>query len=152
MKRLLLALVTVTALLLTSCGGLSAMKKKANTVRYQATPNPMETMDGKVQIKFSGAIPAKYFDKNVAVFIQPVLNWEGGRIPLTPMQLKGENVGGEGTTISYDNGGRFTYYDNIWNLNRMQKSPEEPGVEPGSHCSLPYQCWYYGYCHKNKIF
>ena len=42
--------------------------------------------------------------------------------------------------------------DNIWNLNRMQKSPEEPGVEPGSHCSLPYQCWYYGYCHKNKIF
>ena len=89
------------------------MKKKANTVRYQATPNPMETQDGKVQVKFSGAIPAKYFDKNVAVFIQPVLNWEGGRIPLTPMQLKGENVSGDGITISYDNGGRFTYYDNV---------------------------------------
>ena len=85
------------------------MKKNSNTIRYQATPNPMETQDGKVQVKFSGAIPAKYFDKNVAVFIQPVLNWEGGRIPLTPMQLKGENVGGEGTTISYTNGGRFTW-------------------------------------------
>ena len=113
MKKILFALVAATALVLTSCGGLSTMKKKANTVRYQATPNPMETQDGKVQVKFSGAIPAKYFDKNVAVFIQPVLNWEGGRIPLTPMQLKGENVGGDGITISYDNGGRFTYYDNV---------------------------------------
>ncbi|MBR4804057.1 MAG: hypothetical protein IK032_05410, partial [Bacteroidales bacterium] len=113
MKRTLFVLVTVAAMVLTSCGGLSKMKKNSNTIRYQATPNPMETQDGKVQVKFSGAIPAKYFDKNVAVFIQPVLNWEGGRIPLTPMQLKGENVGGEGTTISYTNGGRFTYYDNI---------------------------------------
>ena len=113
MKRILFALVTVSAIVLTSCGGLSTMKSKSNTIRYQATPNPMETQDGKVQVKFSGAIPAKYFDKNVAVFIQPVLNWEGGRIPLTPMQLKGENVGGEGTTISYNNGGRFTYYDNV---------------------------------------
>ena len=102
MKKILFALVAATAIVLTSCGGLSTMKKKANTVRYQATPNPMETQDGKVQVKFSGAIPAKYFDKNVAVFIQPVLNWEGGRIPLTPMQLKGENVSGDGITISYD--------------------------------------------------
>ena len=113
MKRILFVLVTIAAVVLTSCGGLSKMKKNSNTIRYQATPNPMETQDGKVQVKFSGAIPAKYFDKNVAIFIQPVLNWEGGRIPLTPMTLKGENVGGEGTTISYTNGGRFTYYDNV---------------------------------------
>ena len=37
MKKILFALVAATALVLTSCGGLSTMKKKANTVRYQAT-------------------------------------------------------------------------------------------------------------------
>ena len=39
--------------------------------------------------------------------------------------------------------------DNIWDLNRMQKEPEEVAVEPGEHCSNPYECWYYGYCHGN---
>ena len=37
--------------------------------------------------------------------------------------------------------------DNIWDLNRMQKQPEEVEVEPGEQCSKPYECWYYGYCH-----
>ena len=111
MKRILL-LVSV-AVLLASCGGLSSMKKNSKNIRYQATPNPMETQDGRVQVKFAGAIPAKYFNKNVAVFIQPVINWEGGRIPMTPITLKGENVTGEGITISYNNGGRFTYSDNV---------------------------------------
>ena len=69
MKRILFVLVTIAAVVLTSCGGLSKMKKNSNTIRYQATPNPMETQDGKVQVKFSGAIPAKYFDKNRQCFI-----------------------------------------------------------------------------------
>ena len=37
--------------------------------------------------------------------------------------------------------------DNIWDLNRMQKQPEEVHVEPGEQCTKPYECWYYGYCH-----
>ena len=40
--------------------------------------------------------------------------------------------------------------DNICDLNRMQKEPEEVTVEPGEHCSNPYECWYYGYCHGNR--
>ena len=38
--------------------------------------------------------------------------------------------------------------DNIWELNRMQKEPEEIQVEPGVCCTTPYECWYYGYCHE----
>lgn len=38
--------------------------------------------------------------------------------------------------------------DNIWDLNRMQKEPEEVQVEVGEQCCKPYECWYYGYCHK----
>ncbi len=37
--------------------------------------------------------------------------------------------------------------DNIWDLNRMQKEPEEVAVEPGEQCCNPYECWYYAYCH-----
>ena len=37
--------------------------------------------------------------------------------------------------------------DNIWDLNRMQKQPEEVHIEPGEQCTKPYECWYYGYCH-----
>ena len=37
--------------------------------------------------------------------------------------------------------------EHIWDLNRMQKEKEEIGTEPGEQCSVPYECWYYGYCH-----
>ena len=37
--------------------------------------------------------------------------------------------------------------DHIWDMNRMQKQPEEPETAPGEQCSRPYECWYYGYCH-----
>ena len=37
--------------------------------------------------------------------------------------------------------------NNIWDLNRMQKEPEEVQIEPGEHCTNPYECWYYDYCH-----
>ncbi len=38
--------------------------------------------------------------------------------------------------------------DNIWDLNRMQKQPEEYEIEPGDQCERQYRCWYYEYCHK----
>ena len=41
--------------------------------------------------------------------------------------------------------------DNIWDLNRRQKEPEEIYIEPGDQCTKPYECWYYGYCHKQEI-
>ena len=40
--------------------------------------------------------------------------------------------------------------DHIWDLNRMQKQPEEVASEPGDQCSNPYECWYYGYCHGDQ--
>ena len=37
--------------------------------------------------------------------------------------------------------------DHIWDLNRLQKQPDEIETPPGDQCSTPYECWYYGYCH-----
>ena len=41
--------------------------------------------------------------------------------------------------------------ENIWDLNRMQKEKEEVQVEPGEQCTCPYECWYYGYCHRPQF-
>ena len=110
MRRTLFVMALVSVLL-TGCNGLSTMKSNSNKVRYQANPNPVETMDEKVVVKFTGQIPQKYFDKGCVMFIQPVFSWEGGNIPLEPMTLKGEKVEGDGTIINYEKGGRFTYSD-----------------------------------------
>lgn len=112
MKRSLFTLI-LAALMLTSCNGISKMKSNSSKIRYQATPNPVETRDNKVMVKFVGSIPERYFIKSACMFVQPVFSWEGGSIPLEPITLKGENVNGEGITISYDNGGRFTYSDEL---------------------------------------
>jgi len=40
--------------------------------------------------------------------------------------------------------------DHIWDLNRMQKEPEEVMTEPGDQCTNPYECWYYAYCHPDE--
>ena len=47
--------------------------------------------------------------------------------------------------------GLFTWInDNIWDLNRMQKEPGEVMTAPGAQCSVPYECWYYDYCHGTR--
>ena len=40
--------------------------------------------------------------------------------------------------------------DHIWDLNTMQKQPEEVITDPGEQCEKPYRCWYYSYCHSDS--
>ncbi len=110
MKRTLFLMI-LASLLLTGCNGLSYMRSHHGDVRYQATPDPVETRNNKVIVKFVGVIPQKYFDKKCAMFLQPVFTWDSGSIALEPMTLKGEDVSGAGTRINYEMGGRFTYTD-----------------------------------------
>ncbi len=119
MKKSIFTLV-MTSLLLVGCNGISKMKTKSDKIRYQATPNPVETKDDNVVVKFVGSVPEKYFAKNVCLYLQPVFTWEGGSTPLEPITLKGEDVNGEGIAISYDNGGRFTYTDELKFQNGME--------------------------------
>ena len=122
MRKTVFTLLMTTLVLLTGCGGLSKMKSNSKKIRYQAQPDPVEVRDDKVAVKFVGSIPANYFDKGVALFIQPVFSWEGGETALDPITIKGENVSGPGTTINYATGGRFTYEDYL---------DYKPGMETG---------------------
>lgn len=101
------------ALLAASCGSIKTMQKKHDTVRYQISPNPMEAHGDKVVVTINGNIPEKYFQKNVVVYLQPVLTWETGEVILSPMNLKGSKVEGNGKTIDKSSGGRFVYKDTV---------------------------------------
>jgi len=128
MRKALFALLAASLVILTGCSGLSKMKSDSKKVRYQANPDPVEVRDGKVVVNFTASVPAKYFNKGVAVFIQPVFTWEGGATPLDPITVKGENVSGPGSTINYSTGGRFTYSDVL---------EYKPGMETGKVTLAP---------------
>ena len=118
--RLLSTLILVT-ILVSGCR-LSKMVKKYNTVTYEVTPNPLEVHGDKVSVTVKGRIPAKYFNKKAAVYVQPVLKYESGTTALKPFYLKGEKAQGDGTVINYKNGGSFTYTDVIDYKPEMNKS------------------------------
>ncbi|MCX6231949.1 MAG: hypothetical protein NTZ33_10435 [Bacteroidetes bacterium] len=119
--KLLTALFLVSVLF-SACNSLSKMVKKYGEVKYEVTPNPLEVHGDKVAVTIKGKIPAGYFNKKAAAYVQPVLKYEGGSTPLKPFYLKGENVQGDGTTINSKTGGSFTYSDVIDYKPEMNKS------------------------------
>jgi len=66
---------------------------------------------GMVEVSFEVVVPGGYFAKNSAMFVQPELRYKNGMIALKPLTLKGEEVSGDGVTISHKDGGSYTYTD-----------------------------------------
>lgn len=122
MKRIVhVSLVVLSAIALSSCGGINKMKKEASNVKYQVTPNPLEEHAGKVSISITGQFPEKYFHKKAVVTATPVLVYEGGETPFEPVTLQGENVQENNKTISYS-GGKFNYSSSIDYADAMRRS------------------------------
>lgn len=94
-------------------GGQKNMVKKYDEVQLSATPDPLVVQGDSVEITVQGSFPAKYFDKNTAMCLQPKLVYDGGEVILDPITLKGEDVSGEGTPIKYHSGGSFSYTQKI---------------------------------------
>ncbi len=112
-KTKLFTLILGLLVVISSCGGLKTMQKNHNTVRYQISPNPLEVHGDQVVVTINGNIPEKYFQKNAVVYLQPVLTWETGEVILSPMNLKGSKVDGNGKAIEKKSGGRFVYKDTV---------------------------------------
>lgn len=114
MRKTVLGTLIIGLLILTaSCGSIKDMQKNHNTVRYQISPNPLEVHGDKVVVTINGNIPAGYFKKDAVVYMQPVLTWETGEVILSPMNLKGVKVEGNGKAIDKSTGGRFVYKDTV---------------------------------------
>lgn len=106
-------LVSLLVLVVASCGSIKDMQKNHNKVRYQVSPNPLEAHGDKVIVTINGNIPEKYFQKNAIVYMQPILTWETGEVILSPMNLKGTKIEGNGKAIDKKTGGRFVYKDTV---------------------------------------
>jgi tetratricopeptide (TPR) repeat protein len=90
-----------------ACNGLKKMQKKAATVNYTVTPNPLEMHGDSVAVTIKVTYPPKYFGKKVVLTVNPSL---GGK-NFKPATLLGEKAVGTGTKIAYKTGGSFTYTD-----------------------------------------
>src|SRR5574344_2592189 len=114
MKRIVWGTLLFALILgVASCSSLKTMQKNHNSVRYQISPNPLEVHGDQVVVTINGNIPEKYFQKDAVVYLQPVLTWETGEVILSPMNLKGSKVEGNGKTIDKSSGGRFVYKDTV---------------------------------------
>ena len=110
LNTLLVGLLVVVA---ASCGSIKTMQKNHNQVRYQVSPNPLEAHGDKVIVTINGNIPENYFQKNAVVYMQPILTWETGEVILSPMNLKGSKIEGNGKAIDKKTVGRFVYKDTV---------------------------------------
>lgn len=124
MKKTRISLFTTLALavLMVGCSGLDKMKKTAPGVKYKVTPEVLEAHAGKVDVEVTVQIPEKYFDKKVILEATPVLVYEGGETAFPSYKLQGEAVDGNEKTISYTNGGSFTYTNSVPYNDKMRVS------------------------------
>ncbi|MBN2729368.1 MAG: hypothetical protein JXR53_09120 [Bacteroidales bacterium] len=115
MKKFNLQLVSAILLsvaLMTGCG-LKKMAKKYDTVKYETTPEVLETHGGNINFSLKGFFPEKYFDKKVTVEFTPVLKWDGGSHTCKTIKIQGEKITGDGVVIKKKEGGGFEYSDVI---------------------------------------
>ena len=106
--------ISILAVALAGCNGLSKMVKDANKVTYSVTPNPMQDNGDSVAINISVKYPAKYFNKKAVVTVTPTLKLSNGtEQPLRSVTLVGEKASGTGTKINYDQGGSLNYNEKV---------------------------------------
>lgn len=109
MKRLyLLFFAILAAALMNSCGFGKMVTKYPNVSITLDNPD-LENKGGEVYYTIKGTVPPKYMKKKATVTLTPTLKVDGTNIdPFTTIKLKGEKAQGEGTSISWKNGGTFT--------------------------------------------
>lgn len=112
-KLISLASLVLAGAVLTSCAGLSKMKKDASNIKYQVSPEVLEAHADMVDVKVTVNIPAKYFNKNAVVVATPVLKFEGGEKAFPSKTLQGEKVQGNNTVVPFETGKTITYTGKI---------------------------------------
>jgi tetratricopeptide (TPR) repeat protein len=78
-------------------------------VEFTVTPNPLEMHGDTVRVKIEGTFPEKGLKKKVTAKVTPKL----GDVELKSVEFKGEKAEGNGQTIAFKPGGKFTYTDAI---------------------------------------
>jgi len=119
MKSIHYSLILGGAVLLSGCNG------KMNPFKadyFTTNPNPLEVVGEQVPATVNGNIPAKFFNKNAAVTITPVLVYAGQEAQGAPVTYQGEKVRGNNPVVNYEQGGQLTVPVNYAYLPDMLKS------------------------------
>lgn len=117
-----LVLVTVVAILFSSCAGLKKMKKNADQIQFKVTPELLEAHASEVDLAIDSRFPAKYFDKKATIVATPVLKYEGGETKYSSVTVQGEKVEANNKVIAYTTGGSVAYKDAVDFEKPMSKS------------------------------
>ena len=116
-KSFRFALLGAGILMFASCANME-MKKEY----FPVNPDPLEAVGGEVPYTITGTFPEKSFIKNVVCTATPELRWEGGSVKGEPVTLQGEKIEGNNQTITWKEGGNFTYNGNFKYQPEMAKS------------------------------
>lgn len=100
-----------SALLFSTLFFAGCISTKAPT--YEVTPNPLETKGGKINVSIKGKFAEKSFNKKGALYVQPILKYQGQTKALKPIIFQGEKAVGTGIVINSKTGGSFSYNDVI---------------------------------------
>ncbi len=119
----------LSAVILTSCGGLKKMVKNYDQVTYTVTPTVLEMHGDSVEINISGKFPPKYFHKKVVAEATPILKFEGGEKAYSMTKLQGESVQDNNKVIGYADGGSFSYNGKIAYEDAMRISKVEIKID-----------------------
>ena len=118
-NNLILTLSVCSLALMTSCSKLGKLTSDC----FSVSPNPLETVGGKVPATVEGQFPEKFMNKKATVTVVPELRYAGGEVAKgQPMTFQGEKVMGNDKVISYRLGGRYTMKTSFDYVPAMQKS------------------------------
>ena len=116
-KSIRFALFGAAVLMLASCKN---MQVKDDF--FVVDPTPLVARNGMVEYTVTGTFPAKTFIKSVVCTATPELRWEGGSVKDEPVTLQGEKIQGNNQTITWKEGGTFTYKGSFKYQPEMAKS------------------------------
>jgi Flp pilus assembly protein TadD len=106
-------LAIASALFLAGCATLGSMEKAIDTLGLKVTPETLTLKGNEVEVTITGNFPAKYFGKKISLEATPVLVWDGGEAAFDTEGFQGEDVAGNYTVVSFENGKSFTYTASI---------------------------------------
>lgn len=118
-KNLILTLSVCSLVLMTSCSKLG----KLSADNFSVTPNPLETVGGKVPATVEGQFPEKFMNRKATVTVVPELRYGNGQVAKgQAVTFQGEKVMANHKVISYRLGGRYTMKTVFDYVPAMQKS------------------------------
>ncbi len=121
-SRFKIALIALAAVLFSGCAGLNKMKKNADEIQFNVTPEVLEAHAGEVDLTIDGRFPSKYFNKKATLVATPVIQHADGETAYESVTLQGEKVEDNNKVISFNAGGTFSYNDKTDYEEAMRKS------------------------------